>query len=146
MPKGYGWVAAEVPFLRAHGGTDRHSHGMRRRMSKSEGDRGAAPQWGGSSGPRFAALAVADLAAAGFTSSADITRYRPDDPLTGYSVVIDVTDGPSVMFEVVDWLWDARILDPDGEEVTVDEALSYLRARASGQSPKVAFRSLLERR
>jgi hypothetical protein len=50
------------------------------------------------------------------------------------------------MFEMVDWLWDARILDPDGEDVTVDEALSYLRARASGQSPKVALRSLLERR
>jgi hypothetical protein len=119
---------------------------MKWKQSQPEGPANAAPQWGGSSGPQFAALAVTDLASAGFESSAEVTCYWPDDPLTGYSVVIQVADGPSVMFEVVDWLWDARILDPNGEDVTVDEARSYLRGRASGQSPKVAFRSLLDRR
>lgn len=45
-----------------------------------------------------------------------------------------------LMCEVADWVDGVRILDPHGEDVTVDVGLRYVEARASDLSPRRAWK------
>lgn len=42
-------------------------------------------------------------------------------------------------YEVADWIDGVRILDPDGEDVSVEQGLAYLAARIRGDEPGQAL-------
>ena len=61
----------------------------------------------------------------------------------GYILRVDVSPDIDLLFEVDDWVEGVRVLDPNGEDVTVAEALDYFAARATGhpreQARRLAF-------
>jgi len=72
----------------------------------------------------------------------------PLQAVGAYHVSIDWDAGPDsgLLCEVVDWVDRVRILDLNGEDVTVEQALAYFAARAMGGSPKEAFRIAVQQR
>ena len=69
-----------------------------------------------------------------------VRPVSPDASPPGASVVdVDWQGGVGVMFEVVDWVGGVRVIDPQGEDVSVDVALRYAEARAAGVSRKYAW-------
>ncbi|WP_020386938.1 hypothetical protein [Kribbella catacumbae] len=60
-------------------------------------------------------------------------------PPGAYLVEVSVREGPDLLYEVADWVQGARIMDPNGEDLTVEEALQYLRLRIGGLSPSEAL-------
>lgn len=65
----------------------------------------------------------------------------PSEAVGRYIVDIDWDAKPDDGFlcEVADWVNGVRIVDPHGEDVTVEQALTYFAARATGTSPQVVF-------
>lgn len=91
------------------------------------------------SGQRFAALLSERARQMGVQAAVDVV---PLQAVGTYLVSIDWEPGPDtgLLCEVVDWVNGIRILDPHGEDVTVDQALAYFGARAKGSSPQEALR------
>ncbi|MFC0628292.1 hypothetical protein [Kribbella deserti] len=59
--------------------------------------------------------------------------------LAGASGVGVDWDGGDLLFEVVDWVDGVRILDPNGEDVSIADALQYFELRAFGHTPTQAW-------
>ena len=76
----------------------------------------------------------------GRTADIDVTPVDEQvAPPGAYLVEVSVHEGPDLLYEVSDWVHGARIMDPDGEDLTLDEALRYLRLRIMGLSPSEAL-------
>lgn len=60
-----------------------------------------------------------------------------------YIVDVTVDDGPDLLYEVVDWVEDAPVRDPHGEDLTLHGALDYLRLRIMGVPPSEAAQTVL---
>jgi hypothetical protein len=106
-----------------------------------EGTPPPAGIWQGEpSGHRLAALLREQARQASVQVVVDVI---PLQAVGAYHVSIDWDAGPDsgLLFDVVDWVGGVRILDPDGEDVTVEQALAYFAARAIGGSPQEAFRT-----
>lgn len=58
----------------------------------------------------------------------------------GVGVEWGETADEGVSYEVADWMRGVRILDPDGENVTVEQGLAYFEARAGGERRQQALR------
>lgn len=58
----------------------------------------------------------------------------------GHIVRVDASPDLDLLFEVDDWVEGVRVLDPDGDDVTVAEAVGYFAARATGQPREQARR------
>ncbi len=57
--------------------------------------------------------------------------------LAGACLVDVVWDkGPGVLCELVDWVDGVRVMDPDGEDDTVEVSLRYIQARPAALSPR----------
>jgi hypothetical protein len=74
------------------------------------------------------------------------TTVRKIDPAVAtpasYLVDISFPGDLGVLCEVADSLHDVRVMDPDGMDVTVEEALAYVHNRADGMSPTEAWRGV----
>jgi hypothetical protein len=77
----------------------------------------------------------------GRTADIDLTPVSEQvAPRGAYLVDVKVHEGPDLLYEVADWVEGARIMEPDGEDLTLDEALRYLRLRIIGLSPSEALK------
>ena len=76
------------------------------------------------------------------TGEVTVTELGVPPGRAGYLVRVVLPEGLAITFDVVDHVWGVRILDPGGEDVTVDEAVRYLRARLAGMAAGAALRSL----
>ena len=60
-----------------------------------------------------------------------------------FGLDIDIVDGPSLWLEATETTWNSvRILDPDGEDVTLHQALDYLTLRQAGETPGEALKAV----
>lgn len=66
------------------------------------------------------------------------SRRRSSQERTGCPAEWDDVDA-SAFYEVADWIDGVRILDPDGEDVSVEQGLAYLAARIRGDEPGQAL-------
>jgi len=91
------------------------------------------------SGPRFAELLRKRAHQMDLRVAVNVV---PTKELGGYLVDIDweADPGHGMFCEVTDWVDGVRIMDPAGEDVTVEQALVYFAARAKGSSPQEALR------
>jgi hypothetical protein len=97
--------------------------------------------WGGSSGDAFALRVRQVVNDCGRTADVDLTPVGEQAaPGGAYLVEVSVHEGPHLLYEVADWVQGARIMDPDGENLTLEEALRYLRLRIMGLSPSEALK------
>lgn len=66
----------------------------------------------------------------------------------GYTVEIEVESDPALswLYEVTDWVDGVRVLDPHGEDLTIDQGVAYLDARCAGNSPVASLRLAVPRR
>ncbi|WP_350277635.1 hypothetical protein [Kribbella sp. HUAS MG21] len=97
--------------------------------------------WGGSSGAAFAARVQGVVNDSGRTADVDVTPVGEHVATPGaFLVEVSVHDGPQLLYEVADWLPGARIMDPDGEDLTLDQALRYLELRIMGLPPSEALK------
>jgi hypothetical protein len=97
--------------------------------------------WGGSSGAVFAERLQEVVNDCGRTADVDVTPVDEQvAPPGAFLVEVSVHQGPNLLYEVADWVQGARIMDPDGEDLTLDEALRYLRLRIMGLSPAEALK------
>lgn len=96
--------------------------------------------WGGRSGDAFAERVREVVNDCGRTANVDVTPVSEQvAPPGAYLVEVSVHEGPDLLYEVADWVQGARIMDPDGEDLTLEEALRYLRLRIMGLSPSEAL-------
>lgn len=93
-----------------------------------------------SSGEAFAHLAKERLRG---VSDVTIEVRQVDRAVaTHASFLVDVMwGGGSVLCEVADSIDGVRVMDPHGEDVSVERALRYISARAAGVSRAEAWRS-----
>lgn len=96
--------------------------------------------WHGSSGEAFAGMVTERLAGVpGLT-----TEVRRVDAAVGTtaSFLVDVTwpGDAGVLCEVADAIDGVCVMDDDGEDVSIEAALRYIEARASGSSRSYAWR------
>jgi hypothetical protein len=91
------------------------------------------------SGQRFAALLSERASQSGIRVTVDVV---PVKEVGGYLVNIrwEAEPDDGLLYEVVDWVNGVRIMDPHGEDVTVERALVYFTARTKGTAPQDAFR------
>ena len=54
-------------------------------------------------------------------------------------VIVEIESGPSILYEVADWVTGVRVLDPDGEDLTISAALDYIILRVGGLKPSAAL-------
>jgi hypothetical protein len=95
--------------------------------------------WRGSSGEAFAQMIRERLAGVPDLT----TTVRAVDPAvsTPASFLVDVSwAGGGLLCEVADSIDGVRVIDDDGEDVTVVAALRYIAARAAGTSKEGAWR------
>jgi hypothetical protein len=90
------------------------------------------------SGQRFAALLSERASQTGIRVTVDVVPMKEVD---GYLVNLHWEAEPDdgLLYEVVDWVNGVRIMDPHGEDVTVEQSLVYFTARTKGTSPQDAF-------
>jgi hypothetical protein len=97
--------------------------------------------WGARSGDAFAARVREVVNDCGRTADVDLTPVSEQvAPPGAYLVEVNVHEGPHLLYEVADWVQGARTMDPDSEDLTLDEALRYLRLRIMGLSPSEALK------
>lgn len=97
--------------------------------------------WGGRSGDAFAERVREVVNDCGRTANVDVTPVSEQIASSGgYLVRVSVHEGPGLLYEVADWVQGARVMDPDGEDLTLEEALRYLRLRIIGLSPSEALK------
>lgn len=72
----------------------------------------------------------------------------PWDMAGGYTVEIEVENDLAVswLYEVTDWVAGVRVLDPHGEDMTIDQGVAYFEARCVGKSPVESLRIAVPRR
>lgn len=58
---------------------------------------------------------------------------------------VQVAGDVDLLFEVDDWVQGVRVMDPHGEDVTVEQAVDYFAARAVGQTRDQAERLAFHR-
>ena len=93
------------------------------------------------SGERFAALLRDRTDPLGVAAEVQV---EPWEDLPGSFGVTVRWSADDAMFEVVDWVGGARVLDVgDNADVSVDKALDYLSARISGLNPDEAYRRVI---
>jgi hypothetical protein len=96
--------------------------------------------WSEPSGDSFAGLAKERL-----RGVPDVTigvRQIDQAVATPASFLVDIAwPGGGVLCEVADSIEGVRVMDEDGEDVSVESALRYITARAAGASRKDAWRS-----
>ena len=69
----------------------------------------------------------------------EVTEWEPGQ----FGVSVDwAADGDGLLLEVCDWVDGVRLLDPHGEDVSVDQALDYFAARLSGRTRHQAMASV----
>ena len=57
----------------------------------------------------------------------------------GLSLVsVEIEPGPSILCESADWVAGVRVLDPNGEDLTISAALDYIDLRVDGLKPSAA--------
>lgn len=96
--------------------------------------------WGGRSGDAFAERVLEVVNDCGRIANVDVTPVREQvAPPGAYLVQVSVHEGPDLLYEVADWVQGARIMDPDGEDLSLEEALRYLRLRIRGLPPSEAL-------
>lgn len=102
-----------------------------------------APVWNGRpSGDQFAELLAQRADALGLRVSIEVTPWQLDG---AYGVSVDWPKSQAgVLFEVADWLDGVRILDPNGEDDSVEQGLAYFAARSQGHSATQALRRIRE--
>jgi hypothetical protein len=60
---------------------------------------------------------------------------------SGLSLVsVETESGPSSLFERAEWVAGVRVLDPNGEDLTISAALDYIDLRVDGLKPSAALR------
>lgn len=93
------------------------------------------------SGPHFAELLRERARQMGVRVAVEVVPLQPVG-VGHYHVVInwEADPGYGMLCEVTDRVNGVRVLDPDGEDITVEQALVYFAARAKGSSPEEAFR------
>lgn len=98
--------------------------------------------WGGaSSGNAFAALLQGVVSESGRTADVYVAPVSEQvAPEGAFLVEVSVDEGPSILFEVADWIDGARIMDPDGEDLSVEQAPRYVMLRINGASPVEALK------
>ena len=116
--------------------------GASRRGSDSERNR-ASNVWGGVSGDAFAVLVRQAVTDMGRTANVTTSPVSPQTaPPGAYLVDVSVDGGPGLLYEVADWVEGARVMDPHGEDLTLPEALDYLRHRIMGVPPSKALKTV----
>lgn len=59
----------------------------------------------------------------------------------GLSLVsVEIESGPSILYESAEWVAGVRVLDPNGEDLTISAALDYIELRVDGLKPCAALR------
>ena len=97
-----------------------------------------ANKWQGDSGPAFARM-VRDRLGGVPGLEVNVRPVSKDASSPGaYVVDVDWQGGLGVTCEVADWIDGVRIMDPHGEDVTVDIGLRYVQARTADLPPKHA--------
>jgi hypothetical protein len=97
--------------------------------------------WGGESGDLFAAMVREQLDGEGIASEISVRPVRPEAAPSGaFLVDVVVNDGPSVLFTVANWFDGVQVIDPNGEDLTVAQALAYVGHRADGLQPRAALK------
>lgn len=110
---------------------------VRVRLSAWAGRPAAEPWAGEPSGAQFAAMIRTRAASLGIDVGVEVIPWSPAGL---YGVGVQWGGGQDLLFEVADWVDDVRILDPHGEDVSVQEGLEYFAARVSGESTPEAPR------
>jgi hypothetical protein len=90
------------------------------------------------SGEQYAALLRQRANRLGVAVEVEVRAY---DPAGSYGIIAEwcrAADN-SVLYEVADWVDGVRVLDPNGEDISIDEGLDYFAARAGGASAKQAL-------
>jgi hypothetical protein len=96
--------------------------------------------WGGNSGELFADLVREHLGAEGQIARVAVRPVSLEAAPSGaYLVDVEVKDGPALLFEVADWIEGARVMDPDGADLSRAEVLNYIRLRCRGKSARDAL-------
>ena len=71
----------------------------------------------------------------------EVGQTGEDDSRGGaYLVDISWSGGSGLLCETVDWADGVRVMDPHAEDVSVDMGIRYIQARATGASPRHAWR------
>jgi len=91
---------------------------------------------GGLAGDQLATMLKERAASLGFEVQVEVQVWTPGN----YGVSVDWPGNPNgLRFEVADGLDGVRVLDPDGEDLTTQQALDYFSARLAGHTPKAAM-------
>ncbi|WP_157749258.1 hypothetical protein [Jatrophihabitans sp. GAS493] len=61
-------------------------------------------------------------------------------------VDVAVKGSPSVVFAVVNWADGVQVVDPNREDLSVEQGLDYLAYRAAGVAPRAALNLVRETR
>lgn len=89
---------------------------------------------------RFRQLAEARLQDHGIVGSVAVEPTQT----AGLSLVsVEIDSGPTIMYESADWAAGVRVLDPEGEDLTVSAALDYLVLRVEGHKPSTALQQAI---
>jgi hypothetical protein len=102
--------------------------------------------WGGDSGELFGGRLRTYLADNGIAGDVHVRPVKLDAaPPGAYLLTVDVAGGASVFFEVVDWADTVLVMDPNGADMTSEQAVQYLGLRVAGINPRQALRQVTSR-
>ena len=93
----------------------------------------------GSSGRQLSTLLESRARSLGIAVHVTVTEWEPGH----FGVSVDwASDPEGLLMEVSDRVDGVRLLDPHGDDVSVDEALDYFAARLSGATRRQATASV----
>jgi hypothetical protein len=95
-----------------------------------------SPSAAGGTVERFRQLAEGRLRDHGIVASVAVEPTKT----AGLALVsVEVESGLDILFEIADWVPGVRVLDPNGEDLTISAALDYIVLRVDGLNPSAAL-------